>query len=107
VARFTAVPANLLQITTARESPDPYGSPTEYGHQLRETAARSSYYIRRANERGGLPTPYGPLLSAVTPAQVLDQARKDLGENAKGLPEMPERGSLDIAQVLDTEYAFA
>jgi DNA-directed RNA polymerase len=32
-------------------------------------------------------------------AQVLEQARKDLGENAKGLPEKPpERGFLDINQ---------
>jgi hypothetical protein len=41
-------------------------------------------------------------------AQVLDSAREDdLGEKAKGLPELPQRGSLDITQVLDAEYAFA
>jgi len=41
-------------------------------------------------------------------AQVLEQASKDLGENAKGLPdERPERGALDIKKVLDAEFAFA
>jgi len=41
-------------------------------------------------------------------AQVLEEARKDLGENGKGLPDAPpERGSLDIKKVLDAEFAFA
>jgi hypothetical protein len=41
-------------------------------------------------------------------AQVLEQARKDLGANTKGLPDAPpKRGSLDIKEVLDAEYAFA
>jgi DNA-directed RNA polymerase len=41
-------------------------------------------------------------------AQVLAQACKDLGENAKGLPDKPPpQGSLDIKQVRDAEYAFA
>jgi DNA-directed RNA polymerase len=41
-------------------------------------------------------------------ARVLEQARKDLGENAKGLPdEPPKYGDLDIEQVRDAEYAFA
>ena len=39
-------------------------------------------------------------------AQVLDQARKDLGENAKVPPEST-KGSLDIKGVLKAEYAFA
>jgi hypothetical protein len=40
-------------------------------------------------------------------AQVLEQAREDLGENTKSLPnEPPARGSLDIRQVLDAEFAF-
>jgi hypothetical protein len=39
--------------------------------------------------------------------EVLDWARKDLKE-PKGLPDKrPERGALDIEQVLDGEYAFA
>ena len=38
-------------------------------------------------------------------AQVLEQARKDLGEDTKGLPdEPPKRGALDIKNV---EFAFA
>jgi DNA-directed RNA polymerase len=41
-------------------------------------------------------------------AQVLEQARKDLGENAKGMPdEPPPIGSLDIKKVLNAEYALA
>ena len=41
-------------------------------------------------------------------AQVPECAHKDLGENAKGLPDKPpERRSLDIKQVRDAEYAFA
>jgi len=41
-------------------------------------------------------------------AQVLEQARKDLGENAKGLPDKPPKyGDLDIEQVSGAEYAFA
>ena len=41
-------------------------------------------------------------------AQVLDQARKDLGANAKDLPEKrPEWGKLDIKQVRKAEFAFA
>jgi hypothetical protein len=41
-------------------------------------------------------------------AEVLEQARADLGENAKGLPdEPPQYGELDIKPVLDPEYAFA
>jgi hypothetical protein len=41
-------------------------------------------------------------------AQVLEQARKDFGENAKGLPGKPPKyGDLDIEQVLGAEYAFA
>jgi hypothetical protein len=40
-------------------------------------------------------------------AEVLDQARRDLGANMKGLPDKPpESGSLDIEQVLSAEYAF-
>jgi DNA-directed RNA polymerase len=40
--------------------------------------------------------------------EVLDQARVDLGEDSKGLPEKPpDRGDLDIHQVRDAEYAFA
>jgi DNA-directed RNA polymerase len=41
-------------------------------------------------------------------AQVLEQARKDLGENTKSLPDKPpERGALDIRKVMDAEFAFA
>jgi DNA-directed RNA polymerase, mitochondrial len=42
-------------------------------------------------------------------AQVLEQARKDLTEpNTKRMPSAPpSRGSLDIENVLDAEYAFA
>ena len=42
-------------------------------------------------------------------AQVLEQARKDLNEpNTKRMPSAPpSRGSLDIKNVLDAEYAFA
>lgn len=36
-------------------------------------------------------------------AQVLEQAREDLG--GQGLP-VPERGSLDIEQVLRAEFGF-
>jgi DNA-directed RNA polymerase, mitochondrial len=40
-------------------------------------------------------------------AQVLAEARDDL-KDPKGLPDKPpERGSLDIEQVLEAEYAFA
>ena len=39
--------------------------------------------------------------------EVLDWARRDLKE-PKDLPDKrPERGALDIEQVLDAEYAFA
>ena len=39
--------------------------------------------------------------------EVLDWARRDL-KDPKGLPDKrPERGLLDIEQVLDAEYAFA
>jgi hypothetical protein len=38
-------------------------------------------------------------------AQVLEQAREDLGENPKGLPDKPpDRGRLDIEAVRDAEY---
>jgi hypothetical protein len=41
-------------------------------------------------------------------AQVLEEARKGLGEDTKGLPdEPPPKGLLDIRQVRDAEYAFA
>jgi DNA-directed RNA polymerase len=41
-------------------------------------------------------------------ARVLEQARKDLGDNAKGLPaEPPKSGTLDITKVLEADYAFA
>jgi DNA-directed RNA polymerase len=41
-------------------------------------------------------------------AQVLEQAREDLGENAKGLPDKPPAsGSFDIKKVWDAEFAFA
>jgi DNA-directed RNA polymerase, mitochondrial len=41
-------------------------------------------------------------------AQVLEQAKDDLAENAKGLPDKsPERGSLDVKKVRDAEFAFA
>jgi DNA-directed RNA polymerase, mitochondrial len=41
-------------------------------------------------------------------AQVLEQAREDLDENPKGLPDKPpDRGRLDIEAVRDAEYAFA
>ena len=40
-------------------------------------------------------------------AQVLERAREDLGENAKTLPETPERGKLDIGQVREAQFAFA
>lgn len=41
-------------------------------------------------------------------AEVLAQARKDLGAVTKGLPDKPPpRGSLDIKQVRDADYAFA
>jgi DNA-directed RNA polymerase len=40
--------------------------------------------------------------------QVLNEARKDLGDNNKGLPaEPPKSGSLDIQKVPDAEFAFA
>lgn len=39
--------------------------------------------------------------------EVLDWARKDL-KDPKGLPAAPpERGSLDIKEVLNADYAFA
>ena len=38
-------------------------------------------------------------------AQVLDQAREDLAESPKGLPDKPpDRGRLDIEAVRDAEY---
>jgi DNA-directed RNA polymerase len=41
-------------------------------------------------------------------AQVLEQARKDLGENAKGLLDQPPKyGDLDIEQLLGAEYGVA
>ena len=40
-------------------------------------------------------------------ARVLERAREDLGENAKTLPETPERGKLDIGQVRGAQFAFA
>jgi DNA-directed RNA polymerase len=42
-------------------------------------------------------------------AEVLEQARKDLSEpNTKRMPSSPpSRGSLDIRNVLDAEFAFA
>jgi DNA-directed RNA polymerase, mitochondrial len=42
-------------------------------------------------------------------AEVLDQARADLGEkNAKRLPSAPpQRGSLDLKNVLSAQFAFA
>jgi DNA-directed RNA polymerase, mitochondrial len=41
-------------------------------------------------------------------AEVLAEARKDLGAVTKGLPDKPPlRGSLNIKQVLDADYAFA
>jgi hypothetical protein len=40
-------------------------------------------------------------------AQVLEQARKDLGENAKLPDEPPQKGALDIRNVLEAEFAFA
>jgi len=40
--------------------------------------------------------------------QVLERAREDMGENAKGLPNKPpDGGRLDIEEVLGAEYAFA
>jgi Autographiviridae RNA polymerase len=40
--------------------------------------------------------------------EILDCAREDLGENAKGLPaKPPDRGLLDIKEVLGADYAFA
>ena len=40
--------------------------------------------------------------------EVLDWARKDLAENAKGLPgKPPKNGSLNVKEVLEAEYAFA
>lgn len=41
-------------------------------------------------------------------AEVLNQARADLGENAKRLPSAPPQyGSLDLKKVLSAEFAFA
>jgi DNA-directed RNA polymerase len=40
-------------------------------------------------------------------AQVLEQARKDLGENAKLPDEPPQKGALDIRNVLEAVFAFA
>jgi DNA-directed RNA polymerase, mitochondrial len=41
-------------------------------------------------------------------AEVLDQAREDLGGNTKGMPSAsPEYGSLDLKKVLSAEFAFA
>jgi hypothetical protein len=40
IARIAAVPAHLLQITAAREPPDPHSHPPEFGHKLRKTATR-------------------------------------------------------------------
>jgi hypothetical protein len=40
-------------------------------------------------------------------AQVLKQAREDLGEHAVKLPSKPEEGGLDIKGVEQAEYAFA
>ena len=40
--------------------------------------------------------------------EVLDWARKDLAENAKGLlGKPPMNGSLNVKEVLEAEYAFA
>jgi hypothetical protein len=40
--------------------------------------------------------------------EVLDWARKDLAENAKGLlGKPPKNGSLNVKEVLEAEYAFA
>jgi DNA-directed RNA polymerase, mitochondrial len=40
-------------------------------------------------------------------AQVLEEARKDLGDSAKGLPVALKRGGLKIEEVLKAQYAFA
>jgi DNA-directed RNA polymerase len=41
-------------------------------------------------------------------AQVIEQAKDDLVENAKGLPDKsPERGSLDVNKILEAEFALA
>ena len=40
--------------------------------------------------------------------EVLDWARKDLAENAKGLlGKPPKNGSLNVKEILEAEYAFA
>ena len=40
--------------------------------------------------------------------EVLDWARKDLAENAKGLlGKPPKNGYLNVKEVLEAEYAFA
>ena len=40
--------------------------------------------------------------------EVLDWARKELAENAKGLPgKPPKNGSLNVKEILEAEYAFA
>jgi DNA-directed RNA polymerase len=41
-------------------------------------------------------------------AQVLEKARKDLGEtNVTRLPDVPQSGEFDIKQVLKAEFGFA
>ena len=40
--RIACVTTHLLQIAAACEASDPYSSPAEFGHQLRQTPARSS-----------------------------------------------------------------
>ena len=39
--RIACVTANLLQIPAASEPSDPYSSPAEFSHQLRQTPARA------------------------------------------------------------------
>ena len=40
--------------------------------------------------------------------EVLDWARKELAENAKGLlGKPPKNGSLNVKEILEAEYAFA
>ena len=42
-------------------------------------------------------------------AEVFQQAHRDLGETgaARGLPELPKKGTLNVKDVLKAEYAFA
>jgi DNA-directed RNA polymerase len=85
-----AVEAGIKSIATVHDS---FGCLPSHAERFREIILEQ--FVRMYEENDVL-------------KQVLDQAREDLGENAKGLPEKrPEWGKMDTKQVRKAEFAFA